>query len=54
MTNRNLEKREHSFNKDCYVSITTDNLDREKKEKILQMYEKFWRTIEKLFVFPAT
>lgn len=49
MENRKLEKREHYFAEDSYVSVSVANLNEEKASMILQKYEELCRTIDELY-----
>lgn len=49
MENRKLEKREHCFAENSYVSISVANLNKEKANMVLQEYEILCRTIDELF-----
>ena len=49
MENRKLEKREHYFTENSYVSISVENLNEEKANMVLQAYEELCRTIDRLF-----
>lgn len=49
MWNRKLEKREHYFDNSSFASVAVANINKEKKNMVLQEYEAMCRTMDKLF-----